>query len=277
MTEQTFDYVLLRANSDLLRSESMNAGVVVFNDGNTCVLIDSSRKRLPALHPDFGRMDLSLWAEQIQGELRKHPQASQRVMLPLLCAPFKVDNDLGRTTGADASAQAHSLFERLVGGQRASIPALKSTIVRQTKLARELRDWFKAAKVFSSKVEDLSKHRVIANYPVAPASDLYADFAMMNGRLHVMETLDLRGVDHLTPAMRGSAAIKGITLDEVGESDNAIAVIMASDYGIAKPVISLVSRYADDVYELTAQGEKQRFADFMSKSLHCETMLLPLN
>lgn len=277
MTEQTFNFVLLRANPDALRSESMNAGVVVFNAENTCVLIDSSKKRLSALHPDFGRMDLSLWAEQIQAELRKLPEESQKVMLPMLCAPFKADRDFGQTIGSDASTQARSLFERFVGNQKATLPISKGLPIRQTKLTRELRDWFKAAKVFSSKVEDLSKHRVISNYPVSPASDLYADFALMNGRLHVMETLDLRGVDHLTPTLRGGAAIKGITLDEIGKEDNAIAVIMASDYGVAKPAISLVSRYADDVYDLSALGEKQRFADFVVASLHCGKMALPLN
>lgn len=276
MIEQTFNFVLLRANPDELRHESLNAGVVVFDAANTCVLIDSSKKRLPSLHPDFGRMDLSLWAEQIQSELRKLSEESQRVMLPMLCAPFKVDRESGKTIGNDASTQAKALFERLVGNQRASLPVVRTLPVRQTKLTRELRDWFKTSKVFSNKVEDLSKHRVVANYPVSPASDLYADFALMNGKLHVVETLDLRGIDHLTPTLRGGAAIKGITLDEVGENGNAIAVIVASDYGIAKPAISLLSRYADDLYDLSAKGEKQRFADFMALSLHCGTMALPL-
>jgi len=277
MTELTFDYILLRANPDPLRSESLNAGVVVFDAANTCVLIDASRKRLPALHPDFGRVDLTLWADQIQTELRKLPDESQRVVLPMLCAPFHVDREPGKTIGADASGQAKALFERLVDTQVASIPVLKRPLIKQTKLARELRDWFKASKVFSSKIEDLSNHRVISHYPVAPISDLYADFALMNGMLHVMETLDLRGVDHLTAALRGNAAIKGITLDEVGQNDNAIAVVVASDYGIAKPAISLVSRYADDVYDLSAQGERQRFADFMAASLHRGKMVLPLS
>jgi Protein of unknown function (DUF3037) len=277
MIEKTFNFVLLRANPDLLRHESLNAGVVVFDAANTCVLIDSTKKRLSTLHPDFGRMDLSLWAEQIQSELRKLPAESQRVMLPMLCAPFKADRELGETIGIDASTQAQALFERLVGNQRASLPVVKRLPVRQTKLTRELRDWFKTSKVFSSKVEDLSKNRVVANYPVSPASDLYADFALMNSKLHVVETLDLRGVDHLTPTLRGGAAIKGITLDEVGDNDNAIAVIVASDYGIARPAISLLSRYADDLYDLSANGERQRLADFMATSLHCGTMALPLN
>lgn len=276
MTEKTFNFVVLRANPDLLRHESLNAGVVVFDAANTCVLIDASKKRLSSLHPDFGRMDLSLWAEQIQSELRKLPEESQRAILPMLCAPFIADRELGKTIGEDAGAQAMTLFERLVGNQRATLPLENRLPVRQTKLTRELRDWFKTSKVFSTKIEDLSRHRVVANYPVSPASDLYADFALKNGKLHVLETLDLRGVDHLTPALRGGAAIKGITLDEIGDGDNAIAVIVASDYGIARPAISLLSRYADDIYDLSATGEGQRFAEFMAKSLQCGSMPLPL-
>lgn len=277
MTEQTFNFVLLRANPDPIRHESLNVGVVVFDGTNTSVQIDASKNRLSALHPDYGRLDLTLWEEQIQTELRKHPTESQLFLLTLLCAPFKVDREFGQTIGYDATSQAQSLFTRLVKTQRPSIALEKKSVVRQTKLTRELRDWFKTAKVFSSKFEDLSKHRVVANYPVSPVSDLYADFALMNGKLHVVETLDLRGIEHLTPSMRGGAAIKGITLDEIGDNDNAIAVIAASDYGVAKPAISLLSRYADDLYDLSTQGERQRLADFIATSLQCGAMALPLN
>lgn len=276
MNEMTFDYVLLRAMPDATRREILNAGVVVFASNNTCVRLDSSKKRLPALHPDFGRIDLSVWAEQIQSELRQHPDETQRVLLPMICAPFIVDKECGKATGQDADFEADFLFERLVGKQLASLPVLKTPTIKQTKLIRELRDWFKVIKAFSSKIEDLSKHRVIANYPVAPASDLYADFALMNGKLHIIETLDLRGVDHLTPSMRGDAAIKGITLDEAGDNTNAIAIIAASDYGIARPAISMISRFANDVYDLSTQNERKRFADFMAKSLHRDKLALTL-
>jgi hypothetical protein len=276
MNEQNFKYLILRAMPDAMRFEMLNAGVVVFDAENTSVRIDSSKKRLRVLHPDLGRIDLSLWAQQIQDELRNHPTEMQRAVLSMMCSPFIADKETGETVGTDAITQAEFLFSRFVGNQPPTLPALKRNTAKQTKLVKELRDWFKSSKIFSNKIEDLSKHRVVANYPVTPASDLYSDFALMNGRLHVIETLDLRGIDHLTQAMRGDAAIKGITLNEIEAGSNAIAIITASDYGIAKPAISMISRYADDVYDLSAHEDRRRFADFMSVSLHHNGLELPL-
>ncbi|MHB0989862.1 MAG: DUF3037 domain-containing protein [Burkholderiales bacterium] len=277
MTERNFNYVLLRAMPDKARLETLNAGIVVFAEQNTCVRIDASKKRLRILHPDLGRIDLADWAQQIQTELRKHPVDTQQMLLSFLCAPFIADPSSGTTIGASAEEQADFLFNRLVNPQIATLPPLKNKTIPHTKLIRELRDWLKASKIFSTKIEDLSKHRVIANYPVSPLSDLYADFALMNGKLHVIETLDLRGIDHLTQRIRGDAAIKGITLDEVSEDDNPIAVIAASDYSVAKPAISMISRFAKDVYDLSTMPERQRFADFMARSLHHAELALPLN
>ena len=277
MINKTFDYVLLRAMPDIARHEILNAGVVVFDAQNTCVRVDSSNKRLPHLHPDFGRINFSSWAEQIQTELRKHPVAMQHTLLPLLCAPFIVDKESAQIVGQDVESVADFLFERFVGRQQATIPQVRKSTTRPTKLARELRDWFKRSKVFSNKVEDLSKKRVVGNYPVSPATDLYADFALMNGKLHVIETLDLRGVDHLTLSLRGDAAIKGITLDEVKADDsNTIAIVAASDYSIARPAISMISRYANDMYDLSTQTDRQRLADFIAQSLHRNKLTLPL-
>lgn len=278
MTERTFDYLVLRAMPDAARFEFLNAGIVVFDGANTSVRVDSSKKRLPALHPDFGRINLSVWAAQIQDELRNHPAELQRTMLPMLCSPFTPDKALGQTIGIDAGTQADFLFDRLVARQNATLSAPKTPTIRHTKLIRELRDWFKGSKVFSTKIEDLSNHRIIANYPVDPQADLYADFALMNGKLHIMETLDLRDIDRLTPTLRGDAAIKGITLDEAAarENANAIAIIAASDFGIARPAISMISRFAKDVYDLSTQSEQQRLADFVAASLHRDSLDLPL-
>ena len=106
---------------------------------------------------------------------------------------------------------------------------------------------------------------------------MYADFALKNGELHIIETLDLRNVDHLTPTLRGDAAIKGFTLNQANESAaNTIAIISASDYGVAKPAISMISRWAKDIYDLSTPEEQQRFAKFMSTSLHRESLALAL-
>ena len=277
MNIRTLNYVLLRAIPDLVRHEVLNAGVVVFDGRNTSVLVDATAKRLPILHPDLARIDFSEWAGQIQTELRKYDLDTQVSMLSFLASPFLADKTLGQTIGNDANIQAQILFDRFVAKQKPNLPAVKRKITRHSKLQRELQTWFTDSKVYSRKIEGLSNHLVVKDYPVDVSADLYADFALRNGQLHVIETLDLRNVDHLTPTMRGEAAIKGITLNQAKElSANPIAIISASDYGIAKPAISMLNRFADDIYDLSTTDERQRLATFMSSSLNRDTLELVL-
>jgi Protein of unknown function (DUF3037) len=277
MNEKIFDYLILRASPDPIRFESLNAGVVVFDGQNTAVLVDASKRRLPALHPDLGRIDFTEWAEKIQDELRRHPQEMQMTILQILSSPLTCDRNIGKTTGEDALQQAEYLFKRLVERQSATLSLPKNRIIKQSKLAKELKNWFKSSKVFSNKIEGLSRHLVVENYPVDPASDLYADFALQNGKLHVIETLDLRNIDHLTPSMRGNAAIKGFTLNEVGENSNAIAIISASDYSVARPAIAMISKFADDVYDVSTLDGRQNLSQFIAESLHKPDLNLNLH
>jgi hypothetical protein len=90
--------------------------------------------------------------------------------------------------------------------------------------------------------------------------------------VHVIDTLDLRGVGHLTAGHRGQAAVKGITLDEareqLGADSRRIAVVAASDYGVARPAIRLLERYATDTYDLATARERERLAAFIGGALH---------
>lgn len=267
MKNKSFDYVILRASPDPVRFESLNAGVVVFDGENTVVLLDASGKRLPILHPDLGRIDFSNWAEDLQNQLRSNPSELQYTLLSIICAPFVADKQTGKTVGEDADQQASLLFQRMVERQKPSLQIMHNRPVRQTKLFREMKDWFKHYKIYSQKIEGISNHLIVPSYPIDISSDLYADFALQNGKLSVIETLDLRNLDRLTPTIRGEAALKGITLNS---ADNArkIAVIQASDYSVARPVINVIGKYADDLYNLHDSKDKQKFSNFIAKALN---------
>lgn len=267
MKNKSFDYVILRASPDPVRFESLNAGVVVFDAENTVVLIDDSGKRLPILHPDLGRIDFSSWSEDLQNQLRSSASELQHTLLSIISAPFVADKQVGKTIGEDASQQASLLFQRMVERQRPSLQILNKRPVRHTKLFRELKDWFKHYKIYSQKIEGLSNHLVVPSYPIDIGSDLYADFALQNGKLSVIETLDLRNLDRLTPTIRGEAALKGITLNSA-ENARKIAVIQASDYSIAKPAINVIGKYADDLYNLSDSKDKQKFSNYIARALN---------
>ena len=267
MKNKSFDFVILRASPDPVRFESLNAGVVVFDAKNTVVIIDDSGKRLPLLHPDLGRVDFSSWGEDLQSQLRSSPPDLQHTLLSLISTPFIADKQVGKTIGEDAKQQASLLFERMVERQKPCLQISKNRTTRQTKLFRELKDWFKHYKIYSQKIEGLSNHLIVPSYPIDIGSDLYADFALKNGKLSVIETLDLRNLERLTPTVRGEAALKGITLNSA-ENAHKIAVIQASDYSVAKPAINVIGKYADNLYDLSNSKDKQSFSKYIAKALN---------
>lgn len=274
---RTAPYTLLQARS-VRSEEALNVGVVLYAPGGSLVAIHGDRARLRALHPDFGALQLAGRAEALQEFLQSYEQRlnpeQQHMALRWFAKPFQPLGEHPALTVLhdDPKQTLTELMQRLVVPPARTLrPAnAPGAAKRPTKLAHELRAWLRLAKVFSSNAGDLQKGKVVANYPIDPGADLYADFAVLNGALNAIETLDLRGVEKLTPTLRGEAAIKGVTLDEAREriTGRRVVVLSASDYAVARPAIQLISRYADDVWDMNAPGEKQKLASFFATALH---------
>lgn len=279
MPNLTLPYTVLRAVPDLHRGDALTFGLLIWAPTGPRVWIDDADiKRLRALGPNYRRWSADETRQSIEDELAKLPTGEmQRQMLSFLVsdpAPQEgrivVYEDAGPIE-QQIDRHAQDLLARLVRPPAATLPAPKREITkRPTKLAHELRAWLRSAKAFSTKADDLNNGKVVANYPIDPGADLYADFAVLNGKLNAIETLDLRGVDKLTPGLRGDAAIKGITLDEARTKIDGkrVVVLSASDYGVARPAIQLISRYADEVWDMHQPAERQRLADFIAGALH---------
>ncbi|MBO9680925.1 MAG: hypothetical protein J7556_22085 [Acidovorax sp.] len=273
-------FIVLRA-VDEVRGESLNAGVVLFAPDGPMVAMAPNMSRLKALHPDYAALEPLEWGAKLQAALasytQKLPDVMQQLsMLPLLCQPFVTDATPGTTQlNLDAPQETlHALLSWQVLARPVTVRAKHTASKRQSKLTHQMRAWFRSAKVFSTNPEDLSKGRVVANFPVDARDDLYADFAVKNGRLHIIETLDLRGVEHLTPSIRGGAAVKGFTL---GEAKNAVdgdrmAVVSASNFEISRPAIKMIERSASHLYVLESPKDRQSFVDFMHKALHSSAL-----
>lgn len=276
-------YTVLRAVPDVHRGDALSFGLVLWTPSGPRVWVeDASVKRLRALGPNYRRWDAQTTQASLQAELAKlEDEAMQRQMLGFLVSDPSpqegraVLRDDASTIDAQVQHLAEDLLARLVRVPAATLPKVaRQPSKRPTRLVNELRAWLRDAKAYSTKVDDLGRGKVVANYPIDPGADLYADFAVLNGKLNAIETLDLRGVDRLTPTLRGDAAIKGITLDEAREhiDGRRIAVVSASDYGVARPAIHMIGRYADEVFDMHEQADRQRLANFIASALHREQL-----
>ncbi|MES2189137.1 MAG: DUF3037 domain-containing protein [Pseudomonadota bacterium] len=279
-----FDYFILRAIPDRIRGECLNVGLVVFVGETAKVLVSVEGWRLRALNPDLGSINTQAWANELEGQLATLPSKDARIFfLSAINGPITVDDASGLVTGSsdeECMRLIQGLLHRLVDTPLRTLKAVRENDTRpKSKLNAQLRGWFRTAQVFSPKVTDLSNGKIVSGYPIVASDDLYADFAWRNGSVHVLEAMDLRGVEKITKALRGEAGWKAILLDQarktLSEDSKRIAVISADDYAIVKPLIGMIERYSDDVIAMESSTDRQRLADFVSRSLHLEKSLDP--
>jgi hypothetical protein len=237
------------------------------------------------LHPDFARWSAEDEAAALMQALARYEDEGARdAYLNVILGSHTMSGEPDQlsTTGDELPTpqwldhRVEELLQRYVRPPRSDLPRRKRA-KPASRLQRELRDWLKASGVFSKRVEDLGKGRVVEGFPISVAQELYTDFALKNGALHVIETLDLRGIPRLTPLIRGEAAVKAITLDEARDAVDGerMAVIRASDYAIAKPAVSLIERYASDVFIMDSPSDRQRLAEFFHTTLKKDLQQIP--
>ncbi|MEQ8511206.1 MAG: hypothetical protein RJP96_02660 [Algiphilus sp.] len=267
-------FQVITAQSAEVRGERINVGVVGLpSGGRPLVRFDASPARLRAINADLARLNLSGWATDLEETLIElQDQETQLAMLPVLVRPFTLQDQQGYSAREEApEAVMDRLFQRLVLPERATISAPKRTRPA-SKLEAELRTWLRKAHAYSTRIDDIEKHKVVGNYPVDPIGGLYADFALMNGSLHFIEALDFRGAKTFGAHHRGRAALAGVTLDEAKErwdgDGKRIALISTTDMDVARPAIHMVERYADQIWDMGSSAHRQHFATFVADALH---------
>lgn len=278
-------YVLLRAIPDEVRGEQINVGLVVFFPAKTRIYIGVEPWRLRALNPNLDAVQLESWVQNLELNLNSLPTFDdQMFFLSGGFGAIKSDpsaSHIYASTVEDAENIALDLIAQLVTTPARVLSADRGTRAKpKTKLESQLKSWFRKAQIYSPRLTDLSKGRVVSGYPVDVADDLYADFALKNGAVHVIETIDLRGIERLSKSVRGEAGLTAILFDQARKSlspeTRCVAITTADDYAVMKPILGLVARYADDMIALESAHDRQRFSDFVYQSLHPEKELPPM-
>lgn len=179
--------------------------------------------------------------------------------------------------------QSEAEYERKVEMMMQSIvePAKKKSANRtvdQTKLISDIKLTFDYYGWLGKRKQDIHKHMVVHKYPLDDSLDMTADFALMNGRLNVIEVMDFRA--GLSAPKRNEVRSKALVYDFAKHLDNkgatGISVIAgALDNPDAKPYIKLLERYADDIFHYEAQGDLNLFMQKVSKAIDRPIIELP--
>lgn len=281
------DYDLLIAETPIPRAERINIGLILWRNGRPEFLVDrTSQRRLSALDPNWPR--LQIFRQLADGTLedalsntldKLEDIQSKRAVLGMLISPMKaIPSGQLFSQDADFTNVIDRAMNSLVRRSPLVVKAERRKAV--SKLQTQMKHWFRDSKILGRNMEDLSKNRVVSNFPVSVDADVYADFAYKNGALHVIETLDMRGAEHVTTGLRNTAAFKSITLDmaaDVVGNGKRIGIVAASDYPAIKSALRLFERNADEVFSMDSPDDTQRLANLLSTGLHIDGGLIPMD
>lgn len=283
MKTTSVPFAFLRVRPDEIRGEQLNIGLVTFGEEGPRVYIDAPHWRVRAFHPDLDTINWVSWGSELERALASFGSIEQgHDWAKSALGVVRADDALGLlTVNGDLDRAAQEILSNVVSPPQRTIKVDPvNSLKPRTRLHTQLRSWFKTSKVFSSKVADLSQRKVVPSFPIDTMGDLYADFALKNGVVHIMETVDFRGQEKVTKALRGEAGLTSVLFDQANrvleKESKKIAVCAADDYQAFKPLFGLIGRYADDVYHLESNSDRQRLADFVASSLHVSEDLVPL-
>jgi hypothetical protein len=219
-----FKYAVLMAVPDRRRGERVNVGIMVFLEDRVDVRFAGVSK-IGALAGGNWRS----YADDLQQRLSSQ-FASGEEAAEFVAASPRVDAVIEASELAPLSIGSASEYEStideilnalVVKPRLASRP--KSTRIN-TEIARE----FRRERILAHSDEPIESHKVVRDFMVE--DELKADFALRNGVLHVMATLDLR-----RPSVDiKEATLKAVVLDRAKEQFGAdtqrIGVYAAGEY-----------------------------------------------
>lgn len=277
----TVPFHVLQIVPDRVRGEVMNVGVALVTPQGPDVRLRLLPSRLRALSPTLGRMDAQEWLDAWHAALARIDGAELRwTWLRTAMAPLQVCEAVGTLhaeNDADLEMQVEAVLTRMVMPLKAE-RKLTTPRPRRSRLNGQITAWLRQQQLYSRNMQDLTKNRVVSSYPLSLDEELFAEFALKNGVVHVMETLDLRGHDSYTKTLRNEASFKAMVLDLAEDSlptSQRIAVVAADNYGDMKPAFSLLNRKATHVVNMDSSQDRQWLADFVSEALHVTSLLPP--
>ena len=275
-------YHLLQIAPDALRGEAMNIGIALQTERGPELHLRILPNRLRALSPELGRIEPRDYEDSLNAALARLPSPQMRwLWLRTAMGPLRVALSEGKiiaTDDQDLAGQVRSILERMVlplGG--AIRPRVRGE--RRSRLLTQLTTWLRQQKLYSRNLPDIAKHRVVGGYPISVEEEVFAELALQNGALHVIESLDLRRHSNYSKTLRNEASHTAMVLDLAADllpqGGQRIAVVAADNYEDMRPGIRLVSRKASAVVSINSAHDRNWLANFVAKSLHVET-LLPL-
>lgn len=265
-------YSIIRYVPDPISEECMNVGVAVFGRGNPHVrfISDWSRaRRFGGESTEF----LERFAKQVSGkQLGIFADSGAWDETRLRDVLGKWHNSIQFTPPRASIKEPAALLEDISGAFLRDITPTRSAQGR-TRLHSEVKGLFRKMKLLAKVPEDIENHRVVTDYLIDQRTGLFAEFALKNSALHVMETVDYRGADRTAMAKFYETGAKALVLREAkdklkrGTKGYVVYSAHSEDRSGIRQYLALLDDYADHVYNFNSSRDLAAFGSLVKKAL----------
>lgn len=259
------------------RAEHCTVGALVFaQDGKARVHLAHNLKKVKALDPQANLESLRDSLNALTKELNEKHGAWEAFKAGVAGLRFSSSAGFFAYTNPEE-------YERQVQWLLQTAAEPRSALARKmhqpkSRLFVELKSTFKNYGWLGEKAEDIEDHKVVTHYPVVADEDLSAEFAMKNGFLHLVETVDFRA--GVVSAKRMEARGKALVFDAAKEQDDqtqCTVVVAAQDYADIKASMNLLNRYADRVAVYESATDMQSLLNDWARAMKRPMLAMPSN
>lgn len=259
----------------LARAEHCAVGAVVFaEDGKARVHLAHNLKKVKALDPQANLESLRESLNALATEINEKPGAWDAFKVGLAGLRFSSNAGFFVYASSDEYDRQVQWLLQTAAEPRSAQP--RKMHQPKSRLFVELKTTFKGYGWLGEKAEDIEDHKVVTRYPVVAAEDLSAEFAMKNGRLHLLETVDFRS--GAGSAKRMEARGKALVFDAAKGLDTetqCTVVVAAQDYSDIKASMNLLHRYADRVAVFESATDMQSLLKDWARAMNRPMLAMP--
>lgn len=257
------------------RAEHCTVGVMVFaQDGHARVHLAHNLKKVKALDPQANLESLRDSLNGLAREINEKPGAWDAFKAGVAGLRFSASAGFFVYANPDEYERQVQWLLQTAAEPRSAQP--RKTHQSKSRLFVELKSTFKNYGWLGERAEDIEDHKVVTHYPVVVDEDLSAEFAMKNGRLHLVETVDFRA--GVASAKRMEARGKALVFDAAKKQDTdtqCTVVVAAQDYTDIKASMNLLNRYADRVAVYESATDMQSLLNDWARAMKRPMLAMP--
>ena len=247
------------------RNEQVNVGIVSFlPSGDVRVHIADNLRKVLAVHPAANVNEIRDLSVTIPAFLKQMGCTGEDIFNVLSkfgavkCFP---DPCMFSYVGEEGyESMVENILLSLVNPERK-----KSKRNITDRLFSDIKETFKAYRWLGSDDKDINNHMIVTRFPVAEDFGIKAEFALKNGKLHLIESVDLRlgTFSQKRQEAMSKMLIFDVAARERNETVNSYVVISGEEIKNMKPIVSLLDRYAENVVRWDVPEDVENFLTSM--------------